>query len=201
MSLRRPQKPQPIHEPILIVCEGHLETSYFSVFRQHPNVRRRFHLDVQCAYGGKHRRVVDRAEKNASKLRNGTQIWCIFDVEHDPYCPQLQESLQRCNQRGFKVGLSNPCFNIWVIAHFENIATGTLTPDESRHKLQSLSVGKLDVRSTDWIKKKILGGDEFPNIQLALKNVTCFSSSKTDQIRSKNPSTSVSDLVKILTGL
>ncbi len=199
MSLRRPQHSKPNPKPVLIICEGYLETSYFSALQRHPNVRNRYALETHCAGGGGHQNVIKEAEKRARSCAKGTAIWCIFDVELNPGCPQLQQSLARCATKGFKAGLSNPCFNIWAIAHRENIGTGTLTPDDSLRKLSSLIGGRLEVHNTDWVLEQIVGGKDFPNITSAFANIAHFTASQTDQILSKNPSTSVGELVQFLT--
>ncbi len=198
MSLRRPQHPKPSREPVLIVCEGHLETSYFNLLQRHPNVKNRFALNIYCARGGGHRNVVNEAKNRARTLGNGASIWCIFDIENDPQCPQLQQSLQTCQGNGFKVGLSNPCFDAWIVAHRQQVATGSRTPGDYKKLLGSVAGGELDVRDTRWVLEHIMGGEAFPNIQLTVKNIPGFGAHQTDQIRASNPSTSVGELVQML---
>ena len=53
MSLRRRRKSIPQRVPILVVCEGHLEASYFSALRSHPKVRENWAVVVECSRGGK----------------------------------------------------------------------------------------------------------------------------------------------------
>ena len=201
MSLRPRQQPQLIRQTIMVVCEGYLETTYFSAFQRHRNVRNRYALKPYCARGGRHQNVVKEAEERARNCGKGTAIWCIFDVESDPGCPQLQQSLTRCAAKGFRVGLSNPCFNVWAIAHRRNIGTGTLTSGDSLHTLEHLTGGRLEVHNTDWVLEQILGGRDFPNIKSALENIAHFAANQTGQILSKNPSTSVGELVQSLTDL
>ena len=201
MSLRRRPHPKPSRKPVLIVCEGYLETTYFNVLQRHPNVQNRFALNIYCAHGGGHRNVVNEAKNRARTFGQGASIWCIFDVEHDPQCPQLQQSLRTCQENGFKVGLSNPCFDAWIVAHRKQVAIGSRTPGDFKKLLGSVAGGTLDVRDTSWILEHIMGGEAFPNIQMAVNNIPWFSSRETDQIRGSNPSTSVGELVGMLTDL
>jgi len=196
VSLRPPEKRQPTRQPVLIVCEGVLETSYFSAIQRHPEVKARFALTVQCAKGGGHRNTVDEAEKRAPH-HNGSEVWCIFDVEYNPDCLQLLESLQRCQKNKFKVGLSNPCFNVWAIAHLNNVMAGAQAPDSSLRKLKSLVGGELDVHNRDWVLNKIMGGNDFSHLDSAFGNITCCKIP--DEVVRKNPSTSVGELVQFLT--
>jgi hypothetical protein len=186
---------------VLIVCEGYLDTTYFNALQRHPNVRTRYKPETHCAGGGGHAKVVEEAEKRAKNCTKGTPIWCIFDVEHNPQCPSLKKSLERCAQKKFYVGLSNPCFNVWAIAHRQNIQTGFLTVAGSLRDLKSLCGDKLDVHNSDWVLEQILGGDAFPNINSALANIAHFTSNQTSQILTKNPSTSVGELVQVLIGI
>ena len=199
MSLQRRPHPKPSREPVLIICEGYLETSYFNVLQRHPNVKNRFALNIHCARGGGHRNVVNAAKSRARTLGQGASIWCIFDIENDPQCPQLQQSLQTCQGNGFKVGLSNPCFDAWVVAHLQQAAISSGTPGDFKKLLRSVAGGTLDVRDTRWVLEHIMGGEAFPNIQLTVNNISWFGAHQTDQIRSSNPSTSVGELVQLLT--
>jgi hypothetical protein len=194
VSLRRRQLSLPPRVPVLIVCEGVLETSYFSAIQRHPNIKKRFNVTVQCVHGGGHIKVVEETRKRAS---GSTLVWCIFDVEDNPDCPQLRESLQRCQKNKIKVGLSNPCFNVWAIAHLNNVMAGAQTPDSSLRKLKSLVGGELDVHNRDWVLNKIMGGNDFSHLDSAFGNITCCKIP--DEVVRKNPSTSVGELVQFLT--
>jgi hypothetical protein len=194
VSLRRRNNPQPTRTPLLVVCEGDLDASYFTALKRHPNVRNKFALFVRCAFGGGHTKVVEKALKLRKK---DIDTWCIFDVENNPECPKLNASVSRCRENSIFVGISNPSFDAWALAHLQKV-TGRATPDELKRALKAALEGKLDVRNTHWVLENIMGGDEFPFLQSACGNIACFTSCQTDAILAKNPSTSVSELVQML---
>lgn len=44
------------------------------------------------------------------------EIWCVFDVDEHP---KLQDATQQANAHGISVAVSNPCFELWLLLHFE----------------------------------------------------------------------------------
>lgn len=46
--------------------------------------------------------------------------WCIFDVESPQPHPNLKEALALAEEHGVKVAVSNPCFETWLVLHFED---------------------------------------------------------------------------------
>ena len=55
-------------------------------------------------------------ETAASKKNDFEEIWCVFDVDIHP---RLDEALIQARDNEIKVALSNPCFEIFLILHFE----------------------------------------------------------------------------------
>ena len=57
-------------------------------------------------------------------------VWCVSDVDVDNNTPdaqkskniQLNEYTKMANEHGFKIALSNPCFELWFLLHFEYTA-------------------------------------------------------------------------------
>lgn len=49
--------------------------------------------------------------------------WLLLDTDHwiqETHKPQLLEVLRRARQRGYKVAMSRPCFEIWLLNHHHN---------------------------------------------------------------------------------
>jgi hypothetical protein len=44
-------------------------------------------------------------------------IWCVFDADEHP---RLHDALIQARDNGIPVALSNPCFELWILLHFEN---------------------------------------------------------------------------------
>jgi hypothetical protein len=45
------------------------------------------------------------------------EIWCVFDVNSHP---KLPEAIQLAVQHGIEVAVSNPCFELWLILHYQD---------------------------------------------------------------------------------
>lgn len=69
----------------------------------------------------------DRGRK--SSFEEGDQVWAVFDRDEHP---QVPEALERCRASNVKVAFSDPCFELWLILHFDNFDR----PD-SRHQVQA----------------------------------------------------------------
>lgn len=46
------------------------------------------------------------------------QVWCVFDIEAPPK-PSSVPSIERAQDAGHHVAWSNPCFEIWLLLHFQ----------------------------------------------------------------------------------
>lgn len=109
---------------ILIVCEGRAtEPDYFRSLRH--ELRAPIVIEINDK-SGVPKTVVERAvelkkeaEKNAKRDSNlrYDEVWCVFDVDTHPNLP---EALQQAAANGIHVALSNPCFELWILLHFED---------------------------------------------------------------------------------
>jgi hypothetical protein len=48
------------------------------------------------------------------------ECWCVFDVEWPKNHPNLAQALQLAKDHGIRLAVSNPCFELWLILHFED---------------------------------------------------------------------------------
>lgn len=48
------------------------------------------------------------------------EYWCVFDVEWPINHPNLAEALDLAHGNGIQVAVTNPCFELWLILHFQN---------------------------------------------------------------------------------
>jgi hypothetical protein len=61
-----------------------------------------------------------RAQRTEAKKGGGRaydEIWCVFDCDEHP---RLPDALQQAVDNGISVALSNPCFELWLILHYED---------------------------------------------------------------------------------
>lgn len=50
------------------------------------------------------------------------EIWLIFDRDPGNLSPdQLEDIFQTCNQKSYYMGMTNPCFEFWLLLHLPNI--------------------------------------------------------------------------------
>ena len=69
-----------------------------------------------------------RGRRKLDSYEQGDQVWAVFDRDEHP---RFQEAVEICRQHGIGVGRSNPCFEIWLILHFE-----AFDKPVGRHKVQ-----------------------------------------------------------------
>ncbi|HXM44002.1 MAG TPA: RloB family protein [Bryobacteraceae bacterium] len=123
LQRRKPQRqPKP---RFLIVCEGTVtEPRYFNDVR---HIERSL-IDLQIEPGGTPKTLVERAAGlqreaigKARKLRDDNQkyeeVWCVFDIDEHPLIP---EAKNQARANGIELAISNPCFELWVLLHFQD---------------------------------------------------------------------------------
>jgi hypothetical protein len=123
LQRRRPHRqPKP---RFLIVCEGKVtEPRYFKDV-QHAE---RSLIDLQIEPGGTPRTLVERAvklkreaDRKARKLKDDNQkyeeVWCVFDIDEHPLVPEAKD---RAKANGIEMAISNPCFELWALLHFQD---------------------------------------------------------------------------------
>ena len=66
---------------------------------------------------------------NEFQVGEGDQLWLCIDTDHwvkAGHIPTLVETLRLCKQKRYRVAMSHPCFELWLLLHFAD-----LIPDES----------------------------------------------------------------------
>lgn len=126
-SLRRRK---PVLDPrprILVVCEGELtEPSYIDAFKRIEE-NKLVNVIVDDV-GGSPKTLVERAaeskkqsERRAKRAEDANlkydEVWCVFDVDEHP---RLPEAKQQARDNNIRLAISNPCFELWVLLHFQN---------------------------------------------------------------------------------
>jgi len=129
---RRPGRKVP-RSCVLIVCEGSkTEPAYFK------NLCRKLRLHStevrvcgeECGnapvsvvdFALEEQRRRKREVKQGVALLAYESVWCVMDVEQRGKNPTLPDALQRARDKKLKVVLSNPCFEFWILLHFEDAA-------------------------------------------------------------------------------
>ena len=111
---------RPLAARIVVTTEGSLtEPEYLKVFhRSHGNKSARL---IPIGVGGDPRAVVERAIEESKKLKNDSlagrdSVWAMFDRDIHARFAEAKD-LARGND--IPVVISNPCFELWGILHYQ----------------------------------------------------------------------------------
>jgi len=92
-----------------------------------------------------------RVDVRESSRRNSAidfdEIWCVFDVDAHP---NLNQAREEARQSRIRTAVSNPCFELWLILHAEDLARYTSRRGVQRHAtVLGFIVGK-SIPHTAW---------------------------------------------------
>ena len=126
MRPQRTANPRPRRRSLLIQCEGEkTEPNYLDELCKACGVRQR--LEVKVKPGKEQNAVVtvEAAIVEGSRKRLGERIYddvcCVLDVEHSGHEAKLNEAIALAQKHSIRLFLSNPSFEVWLIAHFERV--------------------------------------------------------------------------------
>lgn len=121
MRYRRPSRAQPtraIKPQVIVVTEGEkTEPQYIEEFSR---IHGAANVHV-VGTGYDPRRVVERAIdiKRSVIRRTEDRVWAVFDRDDHQ---RFKEALDLARQHGIHVALSNPCFELWAVFHYQDHA-------------------------------------------------------------------------------
>jgi hypothetical protein len=141
MRPQRARKPQLHRRILLIQWEGQeTEPNYLDAFCRSPDVRDRFTITVKGGEGKVATATINAAiqERNRQRIRGEAydEVWCVLDVEDPSRRDNLHQAIQMAQKEGFTLFLSNPCFEVWLIAHFERTSRAFLDGKQAEAHLQ-----------------------------------------------------------------
>ena len=128
----RPQTPSRSEKTtVLIVCEGQkTEYHYFHQLKQTERVKKGFRVRVKPGKGGSRQQVAKFAVEHKNRAgEDYDEVWCVMDVEHPDGLDAMREALSLLKAKGIQPALSNPAFEVWLLAHFEKTGIGFLDGD------------------------------------------------------------------------
>jgi hypothetical protein len=139
VATRKPRK------TLLVFCEGQrTEPEYFDGLKRLPSVRHAAAVDirVETGRGGSVPRTlvsmaVDARNRAIGEEGEIDEFWCVFDVEWPRNHPDLKGAIDQARQNGIELAISNPCFEIWLILHFQD-RSAWLDNDNARRLRQRL---------------------------------------------------------------
>ena len=183
---------------ILIVCEGEVtEPQYFRGFvRWWRNPR----VTIEIVPGaGQPEALVNlarsrkiEASARAKRERDSNllfdQVWCVFDVDDHPGIPEARRAGQAA---GIECAISNPCFELWLLLHFDE-SPGTQHRQNIRRRLEAHCPD--DNKHVDFSKL----GPGYPDAVRRAKDLERVATSLGEE--PGNPSTRVHVLTELIRG-
>jgi hypothetical protein len=137
--IERPTDIRTAKTVIRVFTEGtETEPAYVEALKKLPGVARNAALSVELVSS---RPQPLELMRSAVALRGRDQeineIWCLFDVEAPQRHPHLDQALELAEKHGIDVGVSNPCFEVWLLMHARDV-TAYLTTDDAETEAQKL---------------------------------------------------------------
>ncbi|MCM3882814.1 RloB family protein [Frankia sp. R82] len=181
---------RPEKKTFVIFCEGKLsEPDYINGIKKLPHVAANSAVSIEIdPERGVPLKLVQRAIER-SQDQEIDECRCVFDVEWPNNHPYLKQAVNLARQRPkIRVAISNPCFELWLILHFERYTRFASTDDVERHSK------RLDGRAG----KGIDAAKYMPLRATAIANARALDAQhKRDNavFPSNNPSSSMTDLL------
>lgn len=195
-DLRRPRTSRSAKPRILIVCEGKITEPHYL-----HSIQRQLGHKVILEFDTKHsdpKSIVETAvaakKIAASKMKRDPnegfdQIWCVFDRDEHLLVP---EALQQAQAKGIPVAFSNPCFELWLLLHFQE-QTASLTRDNAARSCKAHMPGFEKHPHPDIL---------LANLQLAEQRAAALCTRQIANERTReNPWTDVHKLIEALRNL
>jgi hypothetical protein len=126
----------------VIASEGAVtEPKYFNGLKDRWH-NPRVHLEVLAQDDPTHSspehvlKTLDRFSREYN-LRDGDQLWLCLDRDSQSWKPRTMATVAKeCQRKTYHLAVSNPCFEIWLLLHFEDV------PNSSAVRAQELAENK-----------------------------------------------------------
>ena len=134
-GLRRRTGTRSPRRTFVILCEGTVtEPHYLDALKRLPEVLEVASVKIEVdkdRSGAVPLTLVDAAIEVKKGNDEIDEVWCLFDVEAPQPHPNLAQALARARDNGIETAVSNPCFEIWLVLHFDKYSAW-LTTDAAR---------------------------------------------------------------------
>lgn len=129
----RPARYRRYHQLFLIVCEDEAtEPAYFQYFKDELPELPDETLYIECVgtgldpFGVVQRAIHERNELARKSGREVDFVWAVFDKDdadlNDARIARFEEAFALATTENINVALSNECFELWLLLHFEDVA-------------------------------------------------------------------------------
>jgi RloB-like protein len=164
-DLRRRRATRELKARMILVCEGrNTEPEYFRAIKRFYAKRSLEIVTVRAA--GVPMTLAKKAKEEVKSLKNsigtkGDVVCAIFDRDEHP---KFEEAIAFCQRNGILVGYTNPCFELWLVWHFENYGStchrhdvqrrfATLAPEYNPATTKTADFSKLMGRIDDAVTR------------------------------------------------
>lgn len=139
-KLNRPKHKREPKQRFILFCEGaKTEVAYFQAIRRvysstlivevHGGSGVPYTIAEKAIEQAKLLGLTRRSRRKKDSYEEGDQVWAVFDRDDHP---RFNEAVANCQTSNVGVGLSNPCFELWLILHEREFGKY-----EERHVVQS----------------------------------------------------------------
>lgn len=128
----RPERPAGTRRDatlFIVATEDSCAPRHYLRFFRHA----RIHIEVLPTVDGRcsPEHVVDRLTMFAERyqIRDDDQLWVVLDTDHwvEPnHKHGLLTAISDASRRGYRLAMSNPCFDLWLLLHHESVPLGTV---------------------------------------------------------------------------
>lgn len=137
-SLRRKVGTRRPKRTFLVFCEGEkTEPDYLKALKREPAVRDVASVDIRIdkeSHGAAPltlvRLAAEARTRSADEEGEVDEVWCLFDVEWPRNHPNLNQAIDIAEDSDVRIAVSNPCFELWLVLHFQD-QTAWLSTDEA----------------------------------------------------------------------
>ena len=127
---------------MIVVTEGEkTEPGYLEMFKKvhvEPHIKKSVFCLRIISGVGVPTTVVDRAIQELEKLQRlpseGSSVWAMFDRDEHP---NFEQAKDKARNKGVRLAVSNPCFEIWGIYHYQD-REGPIERHQCQKKLEEL---------------------------------------------------------------
>lgn len=128
-ELGRGKPTRRVRKFILVVCEGEkTERVYLESLRSALEISK---TTVEIVGAGAEivgvvSEAIDRGEKRRAEAEQSNrllpydEVWGVVDTERRNDNPSWEQGVERARAAGLKLAWSNPCFEFWLLLHFEH---------------------------------------------------------------------------------
>ncbi len=140
-SFRRRPGQKPPRSITLIVCEGETEQEYFKAARVRYELSTAEIILAENSEGPAPISVVKCAEEKCGEPGGYDRVFCVFDRDGHESFERARARIKTLASRKkkplpFEEAISIPCFELWILLHFEKTDAAFIKCDDVIHRIR-----------------------------------------------------------------